>query len=79
MANPFHHPETEAEYKFRTFDQDKDKDLTALLDLIGKAASQPETCGLHQHDTRSVNQGLGLVSTMHDVIYWEAKTNGTRR
>jgi len=77
--NPFHYPETEAVYKFREFDEDKDGDMTALMDLIGSAANTPEKCGIHQHDIREVAHGLGSVSRYHNVMYWEAKHNGARR
>jgi hypothetical protein len=76
MANPFHHPETStAKYRFKSFDQDKD--MPDLLTLISRAANTPDICGIHQHDTRAVKEGLGLVTTYHDVIFWEALPHGT--
>lgn len=80
MANPFHHPETtEVVYRYQEFDRDKDADMVEFMDLLGRAANSPETCGIHQHDIRDVHEGLGLVKRFNDVVYWEAKNNGTQR
>ena len=78
MANPFHHPDTDATYKFAEFDEDKDTDMTTLTDLLGVAANTPERCGIHQHDIREIQHGLGMVKRQHNLIYWEAKNNGSR-
>ena len=81
MANPFHPPTetTEAVYNFAEYDEDKDADMQKFMDLLGKAANEPDRCGIHQHDIREIGLGMGLVQRKHCVMYWEGKSNGTRR